>query len=268
MTATIFHASDLHFGAEDMGALEWFAAEVDAAAPDAVVVTGDITQAGRRREYAAAADWLGALPAPVILAPGNHDLPVFNLFERFLRPYRRYRRLEARLGRAPAFEALAIVPLKTTARAQARFNWAEGRVDRRSLEAAVAEIGALPDGVPALVACHHPLTDLPGMSVPGRTRGGRAALARLAAAGATAVLSGHVHEPHDHLVEAGGRPIRLVGAGTLSERLRLERPSYNILRLSEAAFEVEVARFGEAGNNRAAGKVVAMSDMDRKERVT
>jgi 3',5'-cyclic AMP phosphodiesterase CpdA len=245
MTATIYHASDLHFGAEDRGALAWFAGDVDAARPELVLVTGDITQAGRRREFEAAAEWLESLAAPVIIAPGNHDLPVYNLFERFVRPYRRYARLAGRLAAPPAFDGFAVISLKTTARAQPRLNWAEGRVDRRSLDAAVAEIEALTDGAPALVASHHPLIDLPGMSVPGRTHGGRAALSRLAQAGAAAILTGHVHEPHDHLVEAVGRQIRMIGAGTLSERLRRERPSYNVLRIGNGSLEVEVARLGD-----------------------
>jgi predicted phosphodiesterase len=81
------------------------------------------------------------------------------------------------------------------------------------------------------VACHHPLVDADTHGT-GSTRGGRAALARLAAAGAHAVLSGHVHDPFDMEIDAGGRPIRIIGAGTLSERTRAT-PSYNRLDWSE-----------------------------------
>ena len=84
-----------------------------------------------------------------------------------------------------------------------------------------------------LVACHHPLVDA-NTKGRGSTRGGRAALARLAAAGVDAVLSGHVHDPFDMVIEAGGRPIRLIGAGTLSDRLRDTPPGYNRLEWSAA----------------------------------
>jgi hypothetical protein len=57
-------------------------------------------------------------------------------------------------------------------------------------------------------------------------------LAALAAAGAQAVLSGHVHDAFDLMVETGSGPIRLIGAGTLSQRLRATRPSYNRLEWS------------------------------------
>jgi hypothetical protein len=51
----------------------------------------------------------------------------------------------------------------------------------------------------------------------------------LAEAGVTAVLSGHVHDAFDMTVMAGGRHIRLIGAGTLSERVRATPPGYNAL---------------------------------------
>jgi hypothetical protein len=56
-----------------------------------------------------------------------------------------------------------------------------------------------------LVACHHPLVDA-DTEGSGSTRGGGRALAALAAAGVDAVLSGHVHDPFDRMVQTeGGR---------------------------------------------------------------
>ena len=77
-----------------------------------------------------------------------------------------------------------------------------------------------------LVACHHPLVEADTHST-ASTRGGPAALAALARAGASAVLSGHVHDPFDKTVEIDGQSIRMIGAGTLSRRLRTSAPSFN-----------------------------------------
>lgn len=41
--------------------------------PDAVVITGDLTDFGREAEYAHLAELLAPLPMPVYLMPGNHD---------------------------------------------------------------------------------------------------------------------------------------------------------------------------------------------------
>ncbi|NWM00860.1 metallophosphoesterase, partial [Klebsiella pneumoniae] len=80
----LFHVSDLHFGREDRAAIDWFAARVREEQPDAVIVTGDLTMQARAREFSAAAQWLKSLGRPVTVEVGNHDLPWFNLWARFV----------------------------------------------------------------------------------------------------------------------------------------------------------------------------------------
>lgn len=223
----ILHTSDLHFGAEDSDALAWFQKEAAAAQPDAVLVTGDLTQRAKRREFAAAARWLKQLPAPVIVEPGNHDLPYFNLYERFVNPYARVERVEAEVETQPDLDGVSIVSLPTTARFQFRLNWSLGHVSRDDLARAVRGTKSASARGVTLVACHHPLIDKAGTDTSGSTRRGAQALRQLAAAGADAILSGHVHTPYDLEHEIAGHRIRLIGAGTLSERIREHPPSYN-----------------------------------------
>ncbi len=239
--STIFHVSDVHFGSEDRAALAWFAAEVAAQRPDLVLLTGDVTAAARRREFAAAGEWLLALQAPVRIEPGNHDLPVFNPLLRLLRPYARMRRLIARFDQPAVLPGVAIASLKTTARLQFRSNWSLGHVGRGSVERALADLAAAPADALRLVACHHPLVDV-GTRTPGTTRGGAAALARLAEAGAVAVLTGHTHDPFDVEHAVAGRQVRLIGAGTLSERVRESRPSYNRVEVANGVLHCEAVR--------------------------
>ena len=238
--SVLFHVSDLHFGREDRAALDGFASAVRDQRPDAVIITGDLTMRARAREFAAAADWIAALAVPVSIEIGNHDLPYFNPWARFVTPYRRYDRLERALERPLTLSQATIVPLKTTARFQWRLNWAHGRVSRARLAGAVAQLQAAPAGHVRIVTCHHPLTDAPGDAVQGRTHGGRVALAALADAGTDLVLSGHVHDPFDLMFSEGSRPIRMVGAGTLSERLRATRPSYNRIAIAVGMIDVRV----------------------------
>jgi 3',5'-cyclic AMP phosphodiesterase CpdA len=235
----LFHVSDLHFGAEDRAALDWFAALVAAERPDAVVVTGDLTMRARRREFEAAAAWLEALERPITVEVGNHDLPYFNPWARFVTPYRRYRALEAMIERPLDVAGVSIVPLKTTARAQLRLDWSKGHVTRRALAQTLAQVAATPTDNMVLIACHHPLVEA-GTRSSGSTRRGPKALHALVAAGAQAVLTGHVHDPFEveHRTPVGD--IRLIGAGTLSERVRDTRPSFNELRIAGQAFETVV----------------------------
>lgn len=236
MTTRLFHVSDLHFGREDTGAIEWFARLVRTERPDAVICTGDITMRARSAEYAAATAWLTSLGVPVTIEPGNHDLPYFNPLARLLTPYRRFARVEAAIERPLDLPGVLLVPLKTTARFQWR-NLSWGRVSRRGLPRAIDRLAAKPPGTVAIVACHHPLirTSFDGH---GDTAGGADALSALAAAGADAVLSGHVHDAFDVEWRGADRVVRLIGAGTLSRRLRTTPPGFNELRIDRGALEV------------------------------
>ncbi len=234
MTVRLFHVSDLHFGTEDRAALAWFAAAVAAERPDAVIMTGDLTASARRREFTAACRYLVGLKVPVTVELGNHDMPMWNLWERFTDPYRRFTNLERAVERPLELPGVAVVPLRTATRAQLRSNWAEGIVRPHRLAETLGVLAAAPAGGLKLVACHHPLG---GNGVRHATRGGARALVALRTAGVAAVLSGHTHEPFD--IVAGG--VRLIGAGTLSERIRKSRPSFNRLTIDGGALAVEVA---------------------------
>ena len=234
----LFHVSDIHFGAEDPAALAWFAACVADERPDAVVMTGDLTMRARTSEFEAGGRWLRSLGVPITVEIGNHDIPYYsNPVARLLRPYVRYAAAEKLIERPLALPGVRVVPLRTVARAQWRVDQSKGQVSRRSLGEALAMIGEASPGDLILVAAHHPLID-PRPGGREKTHGGRAALAALAAAGADAVLSGHVHEPFDWPYEEGERPIRLIGAGTLSKRLRRSPPAFNEIRAGEGGFEV------------------------------
>lgn len=236
----LFHASDLHFGAEDSAALAWFKQVVADEQPDIVIITGDLTMRARSAEFAAAQAWLAELGRPVLIEPGNHDLPYFNPVRRIWRPYGRVMRLQEHLHEGVMLDHVHLVSLRTTARVQWRLNWSKGRVSQRALHEALA---ALDDADHAaklrIVLTHHPLIEADTQSS-GRTTGGRAALEAIAAAGANAVLSGHVHDPFDLNVDTPAGPIRLIGAGTLSERVRATRPSFNRLMVSDGKLDAQV----------------------------
>ena len=236
----LFHVSDLHFGRADREALDWFAARVRDERPDGVVVTGDLTMRARSAEWAAAAEWLSRLDAPLSIEPGNHDLPYYNPFRRFISPYARFDRVERAVERPLLAPGVWLVPLRTTKRAQWRLNWSWGAVVAGRLERALKLLRERPPDHVAVVACHHPLVDSGGLDDHARTLGGREALDALSHAGADAVLSGHVHDAFDVAWPAAGGPVRLIGAGTLSQRVRGSPPSFNELIVDRGALDVRV----------------------------
>ncbi|MGH6651533.1 MAG: metallophosphoesterase family protein [Sphingopyxis sp.] len=239
----LFHISDLHFGLEDPAALAWFAHIVKSEQPDAVLITGDLTMRARAQEFAAACDWIESLAVPVTVEVGNHDLPYFNPVARFFYPYRRIRRIERLVERELDLEGVAVVPLKTTARAQWRFDWSKGWVTRHALDKTMAAIDALPRGTTIFVTAHHPLVEA-GTRGRALTRGGEMALRALASRGVAAVLTGHVHDAFDLTKETRDGPIRMIGAGTLSRRVRSTPPSFNEIRLNAGDIMVRVRNIG------------------------
>ncbi len=86
----LIHISDTHFGTEQPAVVEALHAAVTAQAPDVVVLSGDITQRARATQFAAARRFCDSLGVPVVAVPGNHDIPLYHVFDRFLRPYRNY----------------------------------------------------------------------------------------------------------------------------------------------------------------------------------
>lgn len=243
----IFHLSDIHFGLEDTAMLAWVKERIIDERPDAVAITGDLTMRARFREFVAATAWVASLDLPVTVEVGNHDLPYFNLAERFFDPYRRFRAIESLIERTISLPGsaegplpgVAIVPLKTTARAQWRLNWSKGWVTGAALRETLDRIDALPPGTQALVTAHHPLVEV-GTHGTALTRGGQRALEELAKRPVLAVLSGHVHDPFDLEHQTSAGPVRMIGAGTLSKRIRSTPASFNDLLIADGTIRVRV----------------------------
>lgn len=231
MATRLFHISDVHFGVEDREALAKVEQAIADEKPDILVCTGDLTQRATRAQYQAAQDWLGQFDVPVWVDPGNHDMPYYGLWERFTAPYRRYNALREAVG-VSAFETedLVLVPLKTTVRSQKRWPWSDGVVTPSALERTLKTLKVLKgEDRWIVITAHHPLHG-PKPGGPSDTIGGNEALASLARAGVDAVMTGHIHTPFDERRDAGKASVQVIGAGTVSTRLRYGAPpSYNVL---------------------------------------
>lgn len=86
----IVHLSDPHFGTVDEVVSRALKRALSSLKPDLVLMTGDITQRARASQFLAAKSFVDAVKVPVYSVPGNHDIPLFNLFQRFTTPYGRF----------------------------------------------------------------------------------------------------------------------------------------------------------------------------------
>lgn len=245
----IAHLSDLHFGREDPLALAALRRDLEAVAPDLVAVSGDLTQRARTEEFALAHAFLTGLRRPLVVVPGNHDLPLFAFWRRLLGPFDRFRR---HFGdeRLPAFHdpELAVLGVVTPHAAL----WKRGRLAAPQLGRIAAHFAVVPRDRLRVVVAHHPM--VPGEDPGGeRARGANAALDALEACAVDVVLSGHHHRSW-----SGGSGIRrpapgrwamvMVHAGSaVSDRLRREANSYNLLRCEGDRLTIAVRALGDAG---------------------
>lgn len=234
----IAHLTDLHFGAEDPAVVAALAADVGAARPDLVAVSGDLTQGARHREFAAAAAFLRGLATPVLAVPGNHDVTPYRLLERFADPWRRWRQ-----HIAPETEPVwsdgqvAVVGLNTARRGGFYVNWARGRVDAARLARLEARLAAVPRGVFRIVVAHHPFS-APALRPGARLVGGAApALAAFARHDVGLVLTGHLHLP-DIAPVPGARMLLVQGSSATSHRLRGAPNAWHRIEVRDGAAEV------------------------------
>jgi 3',5'-cyclic AMP phosphodiesterase CpdA len=235
----LLHITDIHFGAEDVAAVEGAAAYALADPPDLIVVTGDITLDGRPSEFEAAARWLARLPRPVVATPGNHDTPYLNIPLRALTPFRRYRRwIGPTEGVGHAVGGVTVRALNTARGAQPRPDWSKGAINLELADRLAAELAQRPAGDLRVIACHHPLVDTVGAPVSGGVHRGHLAAERLAARGVDVILSGHVHNPFADPLPFGDERTYAVGAGTLSTRLRGVPPSFNCITVEAECVHV------------------------------
>lgn len=241
----IFHLSDIHFGYEDRDALAWVEREVAEHQPIGMVITGDLTMRARHHEFAAAKAWIDGLDCPVMIEPGNHDLPSYALPERYLTPLKRFFSFKAEAERRFDLPGLAFVPLNSNVAAQPRLNWSKGWVSDAALAECLTRIDSLTEGTQALVCVHHPLRET-GTQGTALTHNGAKALAELAKRNIAGVLSGHVHDAFDIMEDTPHGPVRMIGAGTLSQRLRKTPPGFNMLIWDGEALQVRVRSLGEA----------------------
>src|SRR4051795_7531407 len=186
---TLVHISDLHFGRTNPAILAPLQEFVRRISPTLVAVSGDLTQRARTKEYLAAREFLRGIPFPQIVVPGNHDVPLRNPFNRFVKGLTGYKQyITADLQPSFIDEEIAVVGVNT-ARA---LTWKNGRINGSQLERLRRRFEHVGSDHIKIVVTHHPF-DLPAGAegeVVGRSR---AAIKTLAQCGVDMLLAGHFH---------------------------------------------------------------------------
>ena len=237
----IAHLSDLHFGRIDEATVEPVVRTLAELRPDLVAVSGDLTQRAREEQFRRARAFLDALPRPQIIVPGNHDVPLYRVWERFLAPLDKYRRfITEDLEPFYSDDEIAVLGINTAR----SLTFKNGRVNFRQVEKISEHLCAFADEVTKIVVTHHPFDVPEGHDE--RDLVGRAARAMeaLARCGADLLLAGHLHVGRTgHTAtryKIKGHSALVVQAGTAtSTRHRGETNSFNVVRVKHPYVNVE-----------------------------
>ncbi len=255
---SIAHISDLHFGHEEPAIVEGLLRELRAQAPSVVVVSGDLTQRAKSAQFAAARRFLDQLPAPYLVVPGNHDIPLYDLARRFLQPLTRYRRhITDDLSPIYRDAELAIFGINTAHALTIK----DGRISRAQLDALRRELAGLPASLFKVIVTHHPFIAPAGDQDADLVDHAARALEVLDAGGVDLLLAGHLHKGFAGDVRnfhPKTRSMIAVQCGTsVSTRIRGEPNSYNLIQVARDSIQIEVRTWEADGFVLASRRVFA-----------
>jgi 3',5'-cyclic AMP phosphodiesterase CpdA len=191
--SVIAHISDLHFGKPSLRVREALLRELKRLKPTLIVVSGDLTQRALNRQFRRAQEFLHELPAPYLVIPGNHDVPVA-FAHRLIAPLARYKYyISPQLNPVFVGKEFRIIGLNTAHSLAIE----AGRITRQRMDRLSRLLSTLPKRSITIVVAHHPFIRPPGTFLIRRTVvGGRRALRTLEKLGVDVILSGHFHKHH------------------------------------------------------------------------
>lgn len=241
----IAHLSDLHFGTEVPEVVEALAQDLLHVKPDLLLVSGDLTQRARKSQFARAAEFLNRFPAPKLVVPGNHDVPLFNLYRRFISPLSAYHAFFPKDAESDFKDEEVLVLGLNSAR---RFRWRRGQLSAQQLEQMRRFFGGRRDYRFRIFMSHHPFMPHPRHFPRDLVFRRKAAVEILAGCHVDLVLVGHTHRLFvDNLQEFYpwlDRPMVMAQAGTaVSSRTFSRLNSYNVIRLKSRRYMIETRVF-------------------------
>jgi 3',5'-cyclic AMP phosphodiesterase CpdA len=241
----LIHISDLHFGAVDPGLPDNLRTAILAAKADLLVVSGDLTQRGRKSEFRQAREFLDSLPLPRLVVPGNHDVQgSWDFWERLIMPFHNYRRIiDADLKPVWREPGLIVTGANSARPAGWNLDWSRGRLSRDQMARMAGLFAGADAGDLRVLVVHHPPAAPPdgtARHLLGRLNEFTGAVNE---AGVDLVLSGHFHMSYAQALPLpGGRVGRSCVLSSVStatsHRLKGEPNGFHLIEGSQRKLTV------------------------------
>jgi len=120
--------------------------------PDMVVLSGDLTQRAKPEQFQQARAFVDSIPVPTLVVPGNHDVPLYRVWERVFDPFGAYRKHYS-LELEPVYrdDEMLVVGINTA------FGWTikDGRIKLSRLLEVAEILEKAPAGIFKVVVAHH-----------------------------------------------------------------------------------------------------------------
>ena len=192
MRHVLMHISDLHAGwpfNPHLAAL--VAEEAHTLKPDLLVVSGDLVQrADFAIQWQVITSYLRQLPEPKLIIPGNHDVPLWNVFNRVFRPYSRYRKYISH-DLNPVFELPGLVVVGGCTAHGLTIDG--GKLSRAQMQRLEATLRTYPEDVCKVAVLHHHVVNPPGSEGRRMISNAHEAVELLDRCGVELLLCGHIH---------------------------------------------------------------------------
>jgi 3',5'-cyclic AMP phosphodiesterase CpdA len=252
-SCTVLHVSDFQCGKPFVPrAAEALVRLAHAVRPEVVVASGDLTQRAKVGEFEQARGLLDRLgDAPIVLTPGNHDVPLYRLWERVVSPHRNWRDFAGPdLNTVTRIDGAVFVTLDSSAPHRTLVS---GRIDPDQVDFARVAFERTKPGAYRVLVAHHHLVPIPGGEGGSPLPNAASLMTAFEEMGVDLVLGGHVHQMHvrtsaDVPGARVARAIPIVAAGTTTSRRGrgVERGwnSLNVVKLDSEAIEVTSYRLG------------------------
>lgn len=239
------HISDLHFGTEDLSVADALVKDLKQLDLSLLIISGDLTQRARKKQFIKASSYLSKLPKPQLVIPGNHDIPLFDLFRRIFMPLTRYRKyINSSLSPYYNEEGLSVMGLNTAR----PYKWKNGEISKYQIELVKKHMCSIPEEYFKIVVTHHPFIPPPNDNLADLLNKAQLAVDVIDPCGIDLLLAGHLHHGYTGDIRkhypSSERSIIVAQAGTaISNRIREEPNSYNVIYVDEDWFEVGVRVF-------------------------
>ena len=246
----IIHLSDLHFGAHDPVIVTAVEKRLDHEAAELVVISGDFTQRAHTDQFKEAGEFIERIRAAgheVLAVPGNHDVPLYNVFRRFLSPLTRYKKfIDETLCPFIQIDGAAVLGINTAR----SLTFKNGHVSHEQMDHIRETFADTDVHQPRILVTHHPLFALPvgdGPELGHLMDDQQDALTAIAEAGVDLLLAGHNHRASINdaaaLVHGSGKALVIQAGTATSTRVRGEEQSFNRIEIDEHGVRVTVQRW-------------------------